>query len=380
MPGHRLQIWKQDPSVESIGIRWMYVNTPVEAGPKDAEIEVVGDAPVPMDEDNDFVVNWRDDPKAFDAVHCYGVARHVLTMYQRALRRTESPRAKKPWAWQWGREPIKLYPRAGEDRNAYYQRTGRRLAFYYFPDQKNPSETIYTCESFDIVSHEMGHAVLDALQPDWLVSTLAQTAALHESFGDLTAIFSMLAQADQCEAIVSLSKTDLHDTDCYVSEVAEQFGLAGFGQEHGLRNVDLDLTLADVAGKGPHQMSLVFTGAVYDALARLYQDHLKFDEYDPVETLFRIGKHMTALTVRAFELAPATNATFADVATQMVALEPEKEWKQVIQEEFERRQVLGAKVLADDARIAAPLSLACGCTTLDAKTVACAPAVDAQPA
>ena len=56
------------------------------------------------------------------------------------------------------------------------------------------SERVFTCRSFDIVSHETGHAVLDGLRPNWLLASAPpQTGGLHESFGDLTAIFLALS-------------------------------------------------------------------------------------------------------------------------------------------------------------------------------------------
>ena len=130
-------------------------------------------------------------------------------MYTRALRRTQ---AGKDLTWQWGDEAaIEVYPRAGMDTNAYYNRKERSLRFFYFhPYDDENAPLVYTCRSFDIVAHEAGHAILDALQPGYLSSWHPQTGGLHESFGDLTAIFTMLAQMDQCEAIIAESKADLH--------------------------------------------------------------------------------------------------------------------------------------------------------------------------
>ncbi len=62
-----------------------------------------------------------------------------------------------------------------------------------------------------MVAHETGHAILDDLKPNYINFDEGQTGGLHESFGDLTAIFTMLAQLDQCEAIIAESKADLHN-------------------------------------------------------------------------------------------------------------------------------------------------------------------------
>src|SRR5438445_9270562 len=51
---------------------------------------------------------------------------------------------------------------------------------------------------FDIVSHATGHAILDGLKPTWIMNGHApQTAALHESFADLTSIFLALSRSEE---------------------------------------------------------------------------------------------------------------------------------------------------------------------------------------
>ena len=123
---------------------------------------------------------------------------------------------------------------------------------------------IKACRSFDIVSHETGHAVLDGLKPQWLnADNPPQTGGLHEAFGDLTAIFLALSQLDQCDAVVAQTKARLHDKT-FLADIAEQFGLA-LGNTNGLRNADNDLTLSQ-AGTEVHAISQVFTGALYDIL------------------------------------------------------------------------------------------------------------------
>src|SRR5262249_56989773 len=73
-------------------------------------------------------------------------------------------------------------------------------------------ERIFTCRSFDIVSHETGHAVLDGLKPGWIMGGQPpQTGGLHESFGDLTAIFLALSQMDQVEAVIAPTQSNFHD-------------------------------------------------------------------------------------------------------------------------------------------------------------------------
>lgn len=336
MTGSKMKIWKQDPTVQPIGIRTTFVHTEIKDGPKDAFIQIGGIAAVRANVDRNFLFDPAANPNEFDSVHTFTVVRQVLTMYKRVLKRTQRDIEFK---WQWGSKPIKVYPHAGLDQNAYYDRSKRELRFFYFhPDSSESNPLVYTCRSFDIVAHETGHAILDALKPGFFESWHPQTGGLHESFGDLTAIFTMLAQLDQCEAIIAESKADLH-TKTFFSAVAEQFGEALFGRTTGLRNADNDLKLSEVTNE-VHDISQVFTGAVYDILADIFDDYVKFDEYDPAETLFRVGKHMTSLVFLTVLEVSEKDVTYSELAQKMIDLEPEEKWKTFVRDRFAEREVL----------------------------------------
>jgi len=357
MTGTKVRIWKQDPSVNNPGVRSAYIHTPVEAGPRDGDVEIRGVPTVIANADGDFLFDAAENPLEFDAVHTFTVVRQVLTMYRRALNRNG---VTQNFDWQWGDEPIAVYPRAGLDANAYYSREEQSLRFFYFhPGNNEALPRIYTNRSFDIVAHECGHAVLDSLRPGYWDSLHPQTGGLHESFGDITAILTMLAQLDQCDTIVAESKADLHNKSFFPA-LAEQFG-AALGRPMGLRNADNDLKMSEVSNE-VHAVSQVFTGAFYDILADIHDDYQKPDEYDQAETLFRIGKHMTALIILALVNGPQRDATFADIARKMIEIEPVEKWKGFIDAQFARREVLGprAMTLAPETAAAADYSRCCG--------------------
>ena len=341
MTGSKVKIWKQDPTVAPIGIRSAYVHTRIDPGPQDRQIQIAGMPETRPNGSRDFVFDPRENPKEFDAVHTFTVVRQVLTMYTRALRRTE---VANDLTWQWGDEQaIEVYPRGGMDANAYYSRRERSLRFFYFhPNKDENAPLVYTCRSFDIVAHETGHAILDALRPGYWSSAHPQTGGLHESFGDLTAIFTMLAQMDQCEAVIAESKADLH-AKTFFPAVAEQFGEALYGHRLGLRNADNDLKLSEVSNQ-VHAISQVFTGACYDILADMFDNNAAYEKYDPAETLFRLGKHMTSLVLLSLLRGPDRNATFRAIAEQMIEIEPVEARKQMIRRRFEERGVLGTRV------------------------------------
>ncbi|MCP5048955.1 MAG: hypothetical protein GY940_17425 [bacterium] len=340
MKGSKVKIWKQDPTVD-IGIRSCFIHTEVGDGPKDSEIEIKGMPVVLANSERDFLFNPAENQLEFDAVHTFAIVRQVLTIFKRALLRNGIT---SDFSWQWGSgQPIQVYPRAGLDANAYYARGERSLRFFYFHPQNNERlNLVYTCRSFDIVAHECGHAILDALKPGFWSSHHPETGGIHESFGDQTAIFTMLAQMDQCEAIIAESKANLHNKSFFPA-IAEQFGEALYGRTTGLRNADNDLKMSDVSNQ-VHDISQVLTGAVYDILADIFDDYKKPDSYDHAETLFRVGKHMTSLVILSILQGPGENATYKDIAEKMIEIEPVEKWKEFIKEEFTKREILGRRV------------------------------------
>jgi hypothetical protein len=315
-PGARVLMWKQDPSVSEIGVRKAFLPKRVYSGPKDARIKIEGLPPVAPNVFGDLIVDPMADPSGFDAVHTFAVIRQTLTMYERF--RYPAP---VPWQWNTGgnTDALMVFPRAGVTQNAYYSRNQKALKFFYFDTASPPpTHTVYTCRSFDIVAHECGHAILDGLKPGWLlIGNPPQTGGLHESFGDLTAIFLTLSQLDQCEAIVAQTKANLHAKN-FLSDMAEEFGLA-LGRPNGLRNADNDLKLSQVSTE-VHVISQVFTGGVFDVLADIFAFERRPRKRDDAAVLYDAGQYVCGLVFRALAAAPNTAATFADVVNKMLAI------------------------------------------------------------
>ncbi len=312
--GPRVLIWKQDPTVAEIGVRKTYLPQPVLPGPRDARITTQGVIAVNPNVNGDLIVPIG--TEAFDAVHTFAVVRQALTMYQRGLNG-----APIPWQWNTGTntDPLGVFPRAGVAMNAFYSRTQKALRFFFFDRPGAPAGTrVFTCRSFDIVAHEAGHAILDGLKPGWLaLGNPPQTGALHESFGDLTAIFLALSQLDQVEAIIAQTKANLHDKS-FIADLAEEFGLA-LGRPNGLRNADNDLRLSQVSSE-VHDLSQVFTGGIYDVLADIFQFEQRPLRRDDAAVLYDATQYVASLVLRAILAAPAASARFADVVNQMLQI------------------------------------------------------------
>ena len=353
--GPRALIWKQDPSVAEIGVRKTFLPGFVQTGPKDARIVSQGLPAVSANAFGDFIQTPNTD--AFDAVHTFAIVRQTLTMYQRAM-----GGAPLPWRWNSGTntDPLNVFAHGlPNTMNAFYHPGLRALKFGDFIPPGTPAPPrVFTCRSFDIVAHETGHAILDGLKPGWLsASSPPQTGGLHESFGDLTAIFLALSQLDQVEAIIAHTKANLHNKT-FLADLAEQFGLA-LGRPNGLRNADNDLKLSE-AGTEVHAISQVFTGGIYDVLADVFVFERNPSKKDDAIVLYEVGKYLCSLVLRALIAAPATNATYAHVVNAMLNIANSDgkpvQYRNFIRNRFTLREVVVsptpfAEDIADDVEL-----------------------------
>lgn len=313
--GSRFLIWKQDPAVQALGRRLTYISGLVLNGPRDARIDTVlpGTTPVARNVVGDFIFHVEDTPQA-DCAHTFAVVRQTLTMYERLRGGTPIP-----WAWNTGgnTDVLSVFPRAGVTPNAFYSRGQKSLKFFFFTPS-GATSPVFTCRSLDIVAHETGHAILDGLKPGWLgFGNPPQTGGLHESFGDLSALFLALSQLDQVEAFIAMTRANLHAKN-FLAALAEQFGGA-LGQTMGLRNADNDLRLSQVSNE-VHAISQVFTGAVYDIMADIfaYERHRQRATRDPAQVLLEVAQNLAGLLLQAIIASPAVGATYADVANAML--------------------------------------------------------------
>src|SRR5262249_16196654 len=103
--------------------------------------------------------------------------------------------------------------------NANYSRPFG-LRFYH---KKVAGVDIYASESADVVCHELGHAVLDALRPELFNAANTETAAFHESFGDMSAVLCPLQIQSLRRKVIADTGGRLN-TSSSLSRLGEQLG------------------------------------------------------------------------------------------------------------------------------------------------------------
>lgn len=210
--------------------------------------------------------------------------------------------------------------------NANYSRTNG-LRFF---SQRVQSFQIFSCESPDVVRHELGHAVLDALRPQLFNGANIEAAAFHESFGDMSAILCALQDQSMRRRVLAETAGKLN-ANSRLSRLAEQLGW-GIRQTRPtavdrdcLRNAanrffyrDPDLlppsAPANLLSTEEHSFSRVFTGAFLDILARMFTPVQSSGE----QGLLQVSRNLGQLLVDAIRRAPIVDAYFSQVAAAMV--------------------------------------------------------------
>src|SRR6186997_700500 len=149
---------------------------------------------------------------------------HQLNTYAIAARATELVELElgRPLRWGFDGSRLLIVPHAGILENAFYSAENHSVQFYSFMGTGRRRRAYHTALAHDIVAHETGHAVLDAVRPRYYEPFEPETSALHEAIGDLCAIFAALShEAVQRRVAGSLDRLNL------LSEIAEGFEQAG---------------------------------------------------------------------------------------------------------------------------------------------------------
>lgn len=281
--------------------------------------------------------------------------------------------------WQRGRA-LDVLLDAGVDLNAYYDR--RTLSFFH--DQVG-SETVYSGESPDIVCHELGHAVLDAVRPELWAAASDEAAAFHESFGDISAILSGLQIPAFRAEILKETDGNLY-RNSRLSRIGEQLGWAlnqrrpDQASPDALRNASnsffyTDSIMLPPSGPDsqltsqPHSFSRVFTGGFFDALSGMFSILAGAPTED---NLLQASDDAARLIVDAVLAAPVVPDYFSQVAAHMIEADSTRfagKYREVIKSAFVRRGILSlqsamrvseATSAAASAPAAAPGAMAAG--------------------
>ena len=228
------------------------------------------------------------------------------------------------WQGSANRKNLPVHVDEGSDLNAYYDRDSLG---YYHHKSKVTKKTRYFAASTDVVSHEAGHAFLDALRPELWDSNFPEPNAFHEAFGDCVALLTALADVDTRKRLLEqdpkLTKKNFVET--LIESLAN--GLRDFDPthngakpRHGFNTYQwaLPSTLPDDGGPGVlineiHSFGQVFVGCFYDVVRNLLAMEAKRNQRALWDCAVLAGK----LLVRGAIKAPHTPRFFQAVGRAM---------------------------------------------------------------
>lgn len=291
------------------------------------------------------------------------------------------------FTWQVGaRLPVKLD--AGVDLNAFYTRGGGGdppgLSFFH---ESVDGVTYFSGESPEVSCHELGHAVLDALQPQLFNVAFIEAAAFHESYGDMSAILTVLQLQSMRMDVISSTGGKIY-RNSRVSRLAEQLGFAirqnfpDAVDSDSLRNAVNNFFYRDpqelpprapanLLSSEPHSFSRVFTAAFLETLAGIF---LAQGGAGSEQQLLDATKIAGQLLVGAVSSAPVVPAYYSQIAAHFLsvdALQFNKKYRDVIKGAFVRRGILSLDAASSgvtDGHIGSAKSFAAAAARPDRRT------------
>jgi hypothetical protein len=215
------------------------------------------------------------------------------------------------WTGDPAVKQLDLLPNAGQDLNAYYDRAS--ISFY----ELQGSRQIFSGASTDVVAHEAGHAILDALRPDLWNVNMTEVQAFHEGFGDCIAVMTALSDRDTRLAILQNDPTLSNGN--FVEALAEDLS-AAIGTEispnhnaaqprHALNAYQwaFPQSLPDNGGPGVlideiHSFGQLTGGCYYDLIREIFQAGPSGEAN--LWQACQIATRLLALAVKAAQIRP----------------------------------------------------------------------------
>lgn len=256
---------------------------------------------------------------------------------------------------------LAVYPEAGRQFNAYYDR--RSLRFFWDYD-KVMKKNVYTADSVDIVAHELGHAILDAIRPDFWNMQAIEIWSFHESWADIVAILGIMQQDAVIEYALNETNGNMNKSNV-ISKLAEEMGEAIYnftkgrgGRKRGeLRNAINDfmyVTPEKLPSNAPHNklaaechsFGRVFLGAWYEIMVNIYNQNKS--KMDNKKALIKARDVSAYLFLNAIRHAPANARFYNGFARAMIFVDKANgnKYNKILNDVFKSRKLLRHRVKA----------------------------------
>lgn len=278
--------------------------------------------------------------------HCRNVyfsAMSVYELFRRALGR--------PVAWAFWTEseqpPLTLRPFAQKQLNAYYNRDGAEIGFGFDragadSDRADARLIRFTALSSDVVAHEVTHALLDGLRPDYDLPVHPDVFAFHEAVADIVALLSRFERPNYLSYVLDEFRQRGLKYD-FMTSLAPELGR--LVRRSGLRTLNVDWTdhesqtepvklpRYDSAEVAAHERGGLLSSAVFEAFLKALMRRIRplvqlaapqgsaVDRY-LIEQVQHFASttaaHFLEICIRALDYCPPASIRFADYLRALV--------------------------------------------------------------
>ena len=283
----------------------------------------------------------------FRAQNLYAVAAHTLALFEQYLGR--------PIPWRSGYPQLYLVPQARLEANAFYSREHNAVLFGWLPPLLG-KPALYTALSYDVIAHELSHAILDGLRPRFTEPGPPDQLAFHEALADLVAMLSVFDLDGLAEHLLDPDRTGKVrlDGDQIATDPEQRLAaraatlktspLLRLAEQLGARRASPNTTdpypalrrsvllpaddawKADPAFVEPHRRAEVLVAAFLQTFVTIWASRLEplrvdadgMDADRAAEEGVKSARHLLGMALRALDYLPPVDLEFADVIDAVV--------------------------------------------------------------
>lgn len=309
---------------------------------------VVLNEPLEM-QDGKYVFGPEDERRKGAAA--FAAAAHAVSVFQGVFGEVK---------WSFKYPQLAVNANGGKDFNAFYGRKNGTVNFFQDTDPVLGRE-VHSGSSGEIVAHEVGHALLDGIRPEYFGAWRSDVNAFHEAFGDILAMHVTLMDDRVVRRVAIQTGGDLSRPNI-AANIAEELGV-GLNNKKGhnasggdyLRSALNSFTWADpktlpekggpdALGWEAHDFSRLWVGAHYDVLKALVKERV--DGGMPAEQAIReANNELLVMLARMLKEAPRGDFTYKDMAVAFVRsdkMHNQGARAQLIRDVFTQRKILPA--------------------------------------
>ncbi|WP_304619215.1 hypothetical protein [Paracoccus sediminilitoris] len=270
---------------------------------------------------------------------------HCRNVYFTAMATYEAFRSAlgRPVAWAFWRQdhhpPLRLLPFGQNALNACYDRDQGAVIFGYSPagpdsDHADRRLLRFTALSSDVTAHEVTHALIDGLRPDYDMPVNPDVFAFHEAMADIVALLSRFARPGYLSHLLAASGMDFLRGATLVSLAPE---LGRLVRRSGLRTLDVawtgtgaadeSLPRYDDAPDAPHDRGGLLSSAIFEAFLHALDRRVgplvalaapagsavgRYLQDEVQRIAVRTAGHFLSICIRALDYCPPAAILFAD--------------------------------------------------------------------